>query len=249
MKTIIKLLVVSILVFALSISAYESKDFAVQVEARMASGGGIEVDWPTSGRPVTDYTIWRKSTTTSWTQLTTNPIQAIPAGDLFRYTDPATDLSAGSTYEYQVIRNITPNHADAYGNSAGYGYARIGFQTSVTQAPIIHTRGKLVLLVDRTVYENDSAMAGLLRQFQADLVGDGWQVLRHDVDRGLKNYPDDQGSIAYNAAAYKSEVQQMHAIIKADYDADPNNVKAVSIPIWSRRCAVFWHQHIRPRWA
>ena len=72
---------------------------------------------------------------------------------------------------------------------------------------MVENRGKLVLLVDDT---QASALESELVTLKEDLVADGWVVLRHDVS------PD-------------AEVPDVKAIIKADYDADPDNVKVVYI--------------------
>jgi hypothetical protein len=202
-----------------NVRAYTSRDFAVEVEARIVSGG-IVVDWPANG-VIGDYSISRKEygAATGWQALPSSGIQQI--GTVFSYTDSDVTTLTGKKWEYEVVRgNINPQNPDKYGYSAGYGYVSIGYQP-----PITHGRGKLILMVDRTSFENDSTMPGLLRRFQADLVSDGWMVIRHDVDRGLPSYPEEDPT--YNAAAYKAQVQQMRSIIKTDYDADPANVKAV----------------------
>ncbi|HVS53710.1 MAG TPA: glycoside hydrolase family 9 protein [Opitutaceae bacterium] len=82
----------------------------------------------------------------------------------------------------------------------GYGYIETGIAT-----PLVENRGKLVLLVDNSVA---ASLASELARLQQDLVGDGWTVLRHDVGR-------------------TDSVPSVKALIKADYDADPANVKSV----------------------
>jgi hypothetical protein len=82
----------------------------------------------------------------------------------------------------------------------GYGYV----QTAI-DAPLVDNRGRIVLLIDSTYAADLSAE---LTRLQQDLVGDGWTVLRHDVSR--TDTPDN-----------------IKAIIRADYDADPNNTTAV----------------------
>ncbi|MDX1952833.1 MAG: hypothetical protein SFY81_11675 [Verrucomicrobiota bacterium] len=85
-------------------------------------------------------------------------------------------------------------------NYPGTGYAYVGIN-----APLIENRGKVVLLVEN-LYANDLAME--LTRLEQDLAGDGWTVLRHDVSR-------------------TASVPSIKEIIKADYNADPANVKAV----------------------
>ncbi len=82
----------------------------------------------------------------------------------------------------------------------GYGYIEAGLA-----APLVDQRGKVVLLVDATMA---TPLATELTRLEEDLAGDGWTVLRHDVTR--------------NATP-----PAIKAIVKADYDADPANVKSV----------------------
>jgi hypothetical protein len=73
------------------------------------------------------------------------------------------------------------------------------------EVPLVESRGKVVLLVDRT---QAAAIAAELTRLAQDLVGDGWTVLRHDVS------PTDS-------------VPSVKALIQADYAADPTHVLAV----------------------
>ena len=86
------------------------------------------------------------------------------------------------------------------GTYTGYGYIQAGINV-----PLVESRGKLVLIVDNT---HASALAAELSRLQRDLAGDGWTVLRHDVAR-------------------TESVANVKNLIKADYNADPANVKAV----------------------
>ena len=61
-------------------------------------------------------------------------------------------------------------------------------------------------------------------RLQQDLVGDGWTVLRHDVPRMAVDPANTSSSVW---AARSNELASVKALIKADYDADPANVKAV----------------------
>jgi hypothetical protein len=86
------------------------------------------------------------------------------------------------------------------GYVTGQGYILAGIN-----APLVENRGKVVLIVDDT---HASTLALELARLQQDLVGDGWMVLRHDV-------------------APTGSVTSVKGLIKADYEADPANVKAV----------------------
>ncbi|PTX92705.1 glycoside hydrolase family 9 protein [Opitutus sp. ER46] len=112
---------------------------------------------------------------------------------------------AGSSTSY-TDTNVAVGTAYEYrivkaaGSYTGYGYIRTGIQT-----PLVENRGKVVLIVDNTF---STALASELARLQQDLVGDGWTVLRHDVGRN-------------------DSVASVKALIKADYAADPANVKSV----------------------
>ena len=71
--------------------------------------------------------------------------------------------------------------------------------------PLVENRGKLVLVVDDTVA---SPLSAELSTLTKDLIGDGWTVLRRDVSRS-------------------ATPPSVKAVIKAEYNADPTNVKAV----------------------
>jgi len=89
--------------------------------------------------------------------------------------------------------------------STSLGYQGAGYVLAGINAPMIENRGKVVLVVDSTY---SSALSSELARLQQDLVGDGWTVLRHDVSRND------------SAANIKN-------VIKANYNADPSNVKSV----------------------
>jgi hypothetical protein len=82
----------------------------------------------------------------------------------------------------------------------GTGYLLAGIEI-----PLRERRGKVVLLVDSSLAES---LAEVLRRLERDLRGDGWTVLRHDVARDGK----------------ASDVKKL---IRADYEADKENVKSV----------------------
>ena len=86
------------------------------------------------------------------------------------------------------------------GGYQGYGYVQSGINV-----PLVENRGKVVLVVERTYA---AQLASELNRLQQDLVGDGWTVLRHDVGRS-------------------DSVVSVKNLIKADYNADPSNVKGV----------------------
>lgn len=104
-----------------------------------------------------------------------------------------TNVTPGVRYEYRLQR---------VGSYTGEAYLMAGIRCSA-----IEFRGKIVLLVDVNLVDSLSLE---LYQLEQDLIGDGWQVLRHDVSPLLD---------APNTKSY----------IQADYNADTANVKAVLI--------------------
>ena len=77
------------------------------------------------------------------------------------------NVQVGTSYEYRIER---------YGSSFnGNAYIQTGIEV-----PPIENRGKLVLVVDNTYVTN---LYNEINQLIADLTGDGWVVVRHDVSR------------------------------------------------------------------
>ncbi|MEW6160222.1 MAG: fibronectin type III domain-containing protein [Verrucomicrobiota bacterium] len=118
---------------------------------------------------------------------------------------PGVDLPGSATsYNDQAVAvggtyeyQVRKTTNDGY---TGYGYVYTGIE-----APLVEFRGRVVLIVANT---HAAALANELARLQQDLVGDGWTVVRHDVS------PND------TPAAVKAK-------IKAEYDADRANTKAV----------------------
>jgi len=164
--------------------AIEAYDYAVQVSATVqTSPARITLSWP-AGSDATGYTVTRRLVTdTTWGTGVSN-------GTNTTYVD--STVVAGTRYEYRVVKS---------GSSAtGYGYIAVGIDM-----PLVESRGKVVLVVENT-YAAD--LATELTRLQNDLVGDGWTVIRRDVNRN-------------------DSVPSVKAVIKAVYDSDTANVKAV----------------------
>lgn len=115
----------------------------------------------------------------------------------------ASDLTAWSWRD----TNVVPGRRYEY---------RVGdrFLWSAVEAPPVFERGKVLLLVDRTVAQ---PLAEELQQFQTDLVGDGWSVLRREVERH-----DDE-----DWAATAEAIRRIKAGIVEAYRAASNDLKAV----------------------
>lgn len=122
------------------------------------------------------------------------------------FTDQDGALQAGQTYEYLVTHN--------------WSYART-ILVPLAASPV-ERRGRVILLVDQTLAARLQAPLDRLR---ADLVGDGWTVIRHDVPR--------QGNDVWNQSpvnpAWIADVARVKSLIEADYAAAPAETKAVFI--------------------
>src|SRR2546422_428520 len=127
-------------------------EYSVQVSATVQSSPAqITLAWPqdTTGIPGS-YTVYRKAPGgSSWGGGTTL------AGSATSYAD--TGVTVGTAYEYQVVKS-----ASGY---TGYGYIVAGIQ-----APLVESRGKVVLIVENTYA---AALATELTRLQRDLAGDG----------------------------------------------------------------------------
>lgn len=176
-----------LLCFAATGQAQSCRDYAVELTAAtQVSTPRITLKWKLI-TGVTSYAIFKKAKTgTAWG----SALATVAATDSL-YADNAVIVD--SAYEYKVV-----GYAGSF-TAAGYIYAGI-------KCPAQHNRGGLVLIVDSTF--SDSCASDILT-YMKDLRGDGWQVIRHDVSRTMK----DTG---------------VKALIKYDYD-NIANIKAVML--------------------
>ncbi len=182
--------------FAVSSDTYDVI-VAVTAIVQKTPSPQITLNWNKFTSSVTGYTIYRRTPVLSGASWGAAIKSGLLATDT-TWTD--TTAVAGTLYEYKVVR--------AGVNGEGYVYAGI-------DVPMRENRGTVVLLVDNTL---TAALAPELDQMKKDLVGDGWNVIRHDVPR--KSVTD---------SGWATAVTDNKALIKADYDADPANVKSVYI--------------------
>jgi hypothetical protein len=190
----------AILVRLSALSASVS-DYAVRLSSTVRTNPpSIALAWPTDPH-ARGYTVCRKlRDATGWSAGVSLGASAT------NYLD--SNVSMGGAYEYWVAKDANTYFAD--------GYIYVGIE-----APLVESRGKVVLLVDN-IYA--TSLFNELRCLQQDLVGDGWAVSRHDVPR-MAVEPGNTNSNVW--AARSNELAALKAIIKADYDSDPTNVKAV----------------------
>jgi hypothetical protein len=122
------------------------------------------------------------------------------------FTDQDAALQTGQTYEYQVTQRGGNERTILVGLAA---------------SPV-ERRGRVILLVDQTLA---ARLQTPLDRLRADLVGDGWTVIRHDVSR--------QGDGVWNQGpvnqAWIADVARIKSLVQADYATAPAQTRAVFI--------------------
>jgi hypothetical protein len=176
-------------------------DYSVLVSASVQTNPPrVTLSWPADPQAAS-YSVYRKARdTASWGTATSLPANATG------YVD--SSVTVGTNYEYRISKT-----ASSY---SGAGYVYVGLA-----APLVESRGKIILIVDSSCA---TELAVELTRLQQDLAGDGWSVLRHDVARMTVD-PADASSTVWTARS--NEVATVKALIKADYLTDTANVKAV----------------------
>lgn len=137
-----------------------SKDYTVGIKLSVQQSPlQFQLSW-NKAAAATQYKVFSKNfSALSWTERAT-----LAANDTF-FVD--SNVVAGQGVEYQVVK-FTPNY-----NGYGYIYAANGLDA-------YNYRGKLLLLVDSNYL---LPLATEIEQLQADLRGDGWQVITRYAGR------------------------------------------------------------------
>ncbi len=151
----------SLLTLVFGAQAADPYYYAVQASATVStSPARINLSWP-ADPAATGYTISRKAfNSSSWTGVATL------AGNATSWSD--SNVAVGGTYEY------------AFAKTTSGGYSGTGYLYTGINAPLVEARGKVLLVVDNTYA---AQLSTELNRFQQDLVGDGWTVVRRDVNR------------------------------------------------------------------
>jgi hypothetical protein len=183
------------------IVAQSVPDYTVQISASVqAAPPRIVLSWVRDPRSIS-LEFYRKSRdATDW------GVPIALAANATNYVD--SNVVVGSAWEYRVSKWT--------GDYAGEGYIYAG-----VERPLVESRGKVILIVDQT---HAVSLATELTRLQQDLFGDGWTVLRHDVARMAVDPASTSSSVW---AARSNELASVKALLKADYNADPVNVKSV----------------------
>ncbi len=147
----------------------QTRDFCVELEAELlAPESGLRLSWTHSGDDIRQYIVYSKPKgALSWGAALTT-LEA----DVSSFT--VSEFAPGQSLEYRLIKQmlVTVNDQTGIWNSAGYVYAG-------RELPPTEYRGRLLLLVDISHAET---LASELERLERDLTGDGWYVLRRDVD-------------------------------------------------------------------
>lgn len=126
------------------------------------------------------------------------------------YTD--TGVTLGQIYEYRAYLE----------NPTGGGPSSPAEHVcAALNAPVTEARGKIVLLVDRTL---TNQIESSLSQLKQDLAGDGWSVLRYDVPRHIDDY---SSATSFQTNAY-NVTNVIKPLLRSAYNND-NSTRAVFI--------------------
>lgn len=171
---------------ALPVLAQTAADAALQVTASVTSSPPlITLQWP-GDAAASHYTInIRLAGDPNWSAPT-----SIPGGSTAMAWTHG-NVAVGTRYEYRIMQ---------WGTTAANSHITAGIE-----ADLIETRGRLILLVDDT---QATPLASEIDRLIRDLVGDGWQVVRHDVSR-------------------TASVTSIKALIVTEYNAAPTKTNAL----------------------
>jgi hypothetical protein len=190
-----------------AIRADDTSVYAVLVTANVEeSPVRITLNWEQDPDPYADptYTVYRKA----WGDIAWGTGTSL--GDTLTYVD--TDVVVGMGYEYQIVKKTSLGYD-------GYGYIYTGIRVPT----VPDSRGKVILVVDRTV---STSLAAELARLELDLTGDGWSVIRHDVERDDESTDTSLESIGLGSAENQANAEAIRNAMIADYREDPGNVKA-----------------------
>ncbi|HTG44206.1 MAG TPA: hypothetical protein VK633_06710, partial [Verrucomicrobiae bacterium] len=141
-----------------------AKDWAVQITAMMSgSPPQIHLNWP-GDVYAQGYTVFRKHRhDRSWTFLTELPGAATSFHD--------SDISPGTGYEYKIVKLST-------GGQESWTYTGYGYIYAGGQLPLVESRGRVILITEASI---EQPLETELKQFEYDLIADGWSVARASV--------------------------------------------------------------------
>jgi hypothetical protein len=206
------LLVISLFVITLSASLLQgaprlvdSKDFAVLVNARAEKSPTpkIIISWSKSEQAVAYY-IYRK-------EVTDEAFYDISIATLDSSVTSFEDKNVvvGKTYEYE-IRSYCLGSVSQNGKNVVFDYYGFGYIASGIEIPEINSYGKVLILVDETMFDGLLTEINTLRE---DLREEGWSVVLQKVPR----------VDVFDGA----KVQQVKTLIKDEWAKDKANLKSI----------------------
>lgn len=199
MKPFIFLLAV-LTVLAGPLWAQDSVEKPLPLDGSIAANGKrVELRWdqaqpPRVGAVIVNRRLLGEQGATSWQALG-------PAlGPVLSFEDDTTE--PGIAYEYQVMRTAR-DIVDA------------GYWATGVDLPAVVARGTAHVVVDQTVA---GPLAAHLDRFERDLIGDGWQVVRHDSPRGdlanpVRNLTAAVSVKTWLTAQYHEDPFGQHAVV------------------------------------
>ena len=179
-------MVLALLVCAASLCGQaNTREMSVELSvATQVSPPRITLNW-TGVTGTTQYQVFKRT----WGATTWSGAIATLSGTTLTWTD--TSVSTGVVYEYAVARVAS--------SWTGWGLC-----CAAIDAPAVHSRGKMILVVDDSFA---TSLATKLARLEEDFTGDGWQVSRIDVSRTA------------SVASVRSQIQTVWQTDTANYKA------------------------------
>ncbi len=206
--------------------AIEPKDHVIFARVNIDTVGKLKavITWEADTN-AKDYRIKRKTANEDSWNLTLAELDSTATS----FTD--STIESGLSYEYSLMKNCSfPTDSTLY-TYEGYSYLFAGSKVNVAD-----NRGKLLLLVDRTISES---LETEIDRLVYDLTGDGWNVIRQNVDRTEE----------FNGDA----VRKVKELIVNEYDEAKGDLKSllllgrIAVP-YSGNFAIDGHEDHKGAW-
>ncbi len=201
------------LIGSIALLAQNASDIVVPITVTtVANPPSITLSFPATAGATATFVGRKQINETAWSVL------QLPAAAT-SFTD--NNVVPGIGFEYIVVKSASA----APTQRIGLVYAGIEL------LPIVY-RGKMIFVVDNTL---STPLAAELDRYVQDLRGDGWQVLRYDIDVAASTVPS------------------VKALIRSAYESDPGNVSGAflfgNIPVpYSGNIAPDGHSEHQGAW-
>jgi len=191
-------IVAVLLAASVSVHALTPKDYAVQLSATVKTDSPrITLSWDADGTAA-GYVVLRKvPSDIKWKQ------RAVLPGGASSFAD--AKVEAGAIYEYYV-KKFAP------------GRVARGYIATSIDYPLVEDRGDVLLIVESSIAPD---LATEIDQLTQDMTGDGWTVIRHDVEStatvtSVKNWIVSR----YNAAPDQTKAVFLLGHVPVPYSGD-----------------------------